>query len=79
MICLKDTKYFVPTILQVNHDVTAHKLFQINLAIARISGDHFPCDAYFIPCVKISNNYRSQFKEIELILDHSTRICPLLS
>lgn len=49
----KDSKYSVPTILQVNTNVTVYKLFQINLAITHVSGDHFPCDAYFIPCVKL--------------------------
>lgn len=53
MNSLKDTKYSVPIILQVNTAVTAYKLFQINLAITHVSGDHFRCDAYFIPCVKL--------------------------
>lgn len=43
----KDIKYSVPTILQVNNNVTAYKLFQINLAITHISGDNFHCDACF--------------------------------
>lgn len=53
MNSLKDTKYSVPIILQVNTAVTAYKLFQINLAITHVSGDHLRCDAYFIPCVKL--------------------------
>lgn len=47
----KDIKYSVPTILQVNNNVTAYKLFQINLAITHISGDNFHCDAWvFFTC-----------------------------
>lgn len=59
----KDIKYSVPTILQVNNNVTAYKLFQTNLAITHISGDNFHCDAWvFFMCWNI-NDYRKQFKE----------------
>lgn len=53
MNSLKDSKYSVPNILQVNTDVAAYKLFQINLAISHVSGDLFHCDAFFIPCVQL--------------------------
>lgn len=49
----KDIKYSVSTILQVNNNVTAYKLFQINLAITHISGDNFHCNACFFSCVEI--------------------------
>lgn len=62
----KDIKYSVLTILQVNNNVTAYKLFQINLAITHISGDNFHCDAWFFSCVEIlmtieSNSRKSNY------------------
>lgn len=60
----KDIKYSVYTILQVNNNVTAYKLFQINLAITHISGDNFHCNAWFFFMCWNIHDYREQFKEI---------------